>query len=77
MDSTILVLNNNGFNNPGFQHTLDIFFLQDKIFNRLGVAGAVIQTPLKLIDSVSHSAISSKSSKSHNSQTVRARELKF
>ena len=26
MDSTILVINNNGFNNPCFQRTLDIFF---------------------------------------------------
>ena len=51
------------------------------IVNRPGVAGAVLKTPLSLINSfsqsVSQSAFSSESSKYHKSQTVRARELKF
>ena len=40
-------------------------------------AGAVLQTPPSLIDSVSQSAFSSKYSKHHNSQTVKARDLKL
>ena len=47
------------------------------IFNRPGVAGAVLQTPSSLIDSVSESAFSSQSSRYHKSQSRRARELKF
>ena len=46
------------------------------IFNRPVVAGAVLQTPLSLIDSVSQSAFSSQSSIYHKSQTIRARELR-
>ena len=42
-----------------------------------GVAGAVLQTPLSFIDSFFHSAFSSESSKGLQSQTIRARELKF
>ena len=52
-------------------------FDNENIFNRPGVARAVLQTPLWLIISVSESAFSSKSSKYHKSQTVRARDLKF
>ena len=47
------------------------------IFYRPGVAGAVLHTALLFIHSVSQSAFSSKSSKYHKSQTVRAKELKF
>ena len=44
-----------------------------KIFNRPGVAGAVLQTPLSLI----WSSFSSRSSNHFPAQTKRARELKF
>ena len=47
------------------------------IFNRPGVVGAVLQTPLSLIQRVSQLAFSSKSSKYHKSQTVGGRGLKF
>ena len=51
------------------------------VFNRPGVAGAVLQTPLSLIESVSQFvsqwAFSSKSSKYCKSQSGRARELPF
>ena len=49
----------------------------DLIFNTAGVAGAVLQTPLLLIESVSQSSGSSKPSKHHYTQTVRASEPKF
>ena len=38
--------------------------------NRLGIAGAVLQTPLSLSNSLSQSAFSSKSSKYHNSRVL-------
>ena len=47
------------------------------MFNRPGVGGAVLQTPLSWIDSVNHWSFSSKYSKHHKSQTVRARDLQF
>ena len=50
---------------------------ENNVFNRPGVAGAVLQIPPSLIDSVSNSSFPSKYSKHHNSQTVRARDLKF
>ena len=46
-------------------------------FNRPGVAGAVLQTLPLPIKSVGQSSFSSKSSKHHNSKTVKPRELKF
>ena len=55
---------------------LGIFTLE--MLNRPGVAEAVLQTPLSLIDSFTQSGILfSKSSKYHKSQTIKARELKF
>ena len=47
------------------------------MFNGPGVAGAVLQTAFSLIHLLSESSFSSRPSKNHNSQTVRARELKF
>ena len=47
------------------------------IFHRPCVAGAVLQTPLLLINSVTQSSFSSKSSKYLHSKTVKARELTF
>ena len=47
------------------------------LFNRPGVARAVLQTPSLLIHSVSWWSFSSKSSKCLYFKTVRARELKF
>ena len=46
------------------------------IFNRPGVAGAVLETPPSLIDRVSKQSFSSKSSKHHKFQTITARHLK-
>ena len=51
-----------------------IFFL---VINRPGVAGAVLQTLLSMIDSLIQSTFSSKPSKHQYTQSVRARELKF
>ena len=48
-----------------------------RIINRPGVAGALLRTPSWTIKSVCQWAFSSKSSKYHKSQTVRARNLKF
>ena len=48
-----------------------------QVINRPGVAGAVLQSPLLLINSLIKSAFSSKPSKHHYTQTVRARELNF
>ena len=53
------------------------FPLKTNIFNRPGVAGAVLQTSSSLIKSVTKAAFSSESSQHHKSQTVRARKLKF
>ena len=50
---------------------------ENKAINRPGVAGPVLKTPLLLIHSVSQWSFSLQSSKHHNSQTVRARDLKF
>ena len=47
------------------------------LINRPGVAGAVLQTTLSLIDSISQSFFSSQSSKYNFSQTVKARTLTF
>ena len=47
------------------------------LVNRTGVDGAVLLTPLLLTDEVTQLYFSSKSSRYHNSQTVRAMELKF
>ena len=47
------------------------------IFNRPCVAGAELQTPLSLINSLTDSTFSSKPLKYHYTQTVRARKLKF
>ena len=47
------------------------------VFNRSGVASAVLQTPLSLIHSFIHSSISSKSSKNDYTQTVRTTELQI
>ena len=47
-----------------------------KINNKSGVAGAVLQSPLSIINYLTNLPISSQSSKRHNSQTVRARDLK-
>ena len=47
------------------------------LFNILGVAGAVLQTPSSLNNFVSLSAFSSQSSRYHKSQTTRARGLTF
>ena len=52
------------------QYTYDF---HDIVFNRPGVAGAVLQTPSSFIEW----SFSSKSSKQFLSQTVRARELTF
>ena len=48
-----------------------------RLVNRPSVAGAVLQKPPSLIKSVGRWSFSSRSSKHHNSQMVRARELKF
>ena len=45
------------------------------VIYRPGVAGAVLQTPLLLINSISKSSSSSKSSKHYYSQPVRPRDL--
>ena len=42
-----------------------------------GVDGAVLQTALSLINSLTHSSFSSKCSKHLHSQTIKAREVKF
>ena len=55
----------------------DTSWMVEKIVNRPGVAGAVLQTPSSFIHSVSQWSFSSESSKYHKSQTVRARELTF
>ena len=47
------------------------------IFNRPGVAGVVLQTPLSLIHWLSEWAFSSKPSNHHYTQTIRARKLKL
>ena len=47
------------------------------IINRPGVAGAVLKTPLSLIDWFLNPPFSSKYSKYHTSQTIRARDLQF
>ena len=47
------------------------------VVNRTGVAGADLRTHSSLIHSLSQLSFSSKSSKYHKSQTVKARELKF
>ena len=47
------------------------------LFNRPGVAGAVLQTPLWLSDKFIQSSFPSKSSTHHYSQTVRAGEFTF
>ena len=53
-------------------------WLFHRVSNRPSVAGAVLQTPLWFIYSVTHWVpFSSQSSKHHNSQIVRARDLKF
>ena len=52
-------------------------FWVQSIFNRFGVAGAVLQSPPSLINSLSRWPFSFKPSKHHYTQTVRARELKF
>ena len=46
------------------------------LFNRPGVAGAVLQTPFAM-HSLTNSSFSSKSSRYDKSQTIRAMELKF
>ena len=46
------------------------------VINRPGVAGAVLQSPLSLINSLSDPSVKI-SSKHSQSQTGRARELKF
>ena len=51
--------------------------LKHSIFNRPGVAGAVLHKASLLIKSLSYCSFSSQSSRYHKSQTVRARELKF
>ena len=51
--------------------------MSSDIIKRPGVARAVLQTPLSLIDSVSQSSFSSQSSRYQKSQTIKARELKF
>ena len=48
-----------------------------KVFNRPGVAGAVLQTPPSLINRFIDSSFVEISSNHHNFQTVRARDLKF
>ena len=65
--------------NTFLQHTAYSLTFSTKhvMFNRPGVAGAVLQTPASLIKSVAQSSFSSKSSKHHNSQTVWPRELTF
>ena len=52
-------------------------YLHHIIFNRPGVAGAVLQTPLLLIHTFINSSFSSKPSKYHYTQSIRAKELKF
>ena len=47
------------------------------IFNRPGVAVAVLQAPLSLIHSLTKSSFSSKYSEHLHSQAVRARKLTF
>ena len=47
------------------------------IFNRPCVDGAVLQTPPSLFNSLTESPFSSKPSKHHYTQTLRARELNF
>ena len=47
------------------------------VVQRPGVAGAVLQTPALLTDSLNGSSFSTKSSEYLHYQTVRARELKF
>ena len=50
---------------------------RNQLFNKPGVAGAVLQTPLSLINSFIESSFSSKSLEYHKLQTIRARELQF
>ena len=59
------------FKSPFTKHSLFI------VFNRPGAAGAILQTPLSLNNAFIDGSLSSKSSKHHYSQTVRARDLKF
>ena len=47
------------------------------VFNKPGIAGAVLQTPPSLGYSLSHRSFFSKPSKHHYTQTLWARELKF
>ena len=54
-----------------------INYRNNNLQTRCGVAGAGLQTPSSLINSVSDSSYSSKSSKYHKSKTIRARELTF
>ena len=49
----------------------------NQLINRPDVAGAVLRTPLWLNDWLRWSSFSSKPSKYHKSQTVRARDLQF
>ena len=51
----------------------EVPLLQTILFNRPGVVGAVLQTPLSLITSLAESPFSSKPSKYRHTQTVRAR----
>ena len=58
--------------------TLSSFLVQSIIIiNRPGVAGAVLQTPPWLTNSVGQSSFVEISSNHHNFQTVRARDLRF
>ena len=55
-----------------------MFFTQVlQLVNNHGVAGAVLQTPLLIINSVSDSSSVEISSAHIHSQTVKARKLKF
>ena len=47
------------------------------VFNRAGVAGTVLQTPPSPIKWVGQQSFSSRSSKHHNYQSVKARQLTF
>ena len=81
------LLNVPTFTQPWFQvkriyaeksvHFVKLKLWQNTIINRPGVARAVLQTPLSFIKWVSQSAFSSKSSQHHESQSKRARKLKF
>ena len=73
--SQVLIKQSNSNNNKNHNTTLMRALRGCSVINRPGVAGAVLQTSLSLIDSLSQRSFSSKPSKHHYTQTVTAREF--